>query len=177
MDDDFQPAGSIGPEIELRFDSPEDPFDETFAEEEVVIDRYASLEADVFADRPMVSSSESRELGQMLDPWVVPSAEKKLGIAPSPEPVPVKMTPQPVKSAPPPAEKTSPAAAALRGFTAAETPVHPAASIPAASDRSEGDADLIIIEEDPPAPAPQRPTPPLVRRQEYRQLFAKLRHG
>ncbi len=80
LEDDFQPAGSIGPEIELRFDGPASPFGERFEEEEVVIDRYASLEADVFADRPLVNSPEGRELGQMLNPWLVQSAETTVSI-------------------------------------------------------------------------------------------------
>jgi type II secretory pathway predicted ATPase ExeA len=41
-DDDFQPAGSIGPEVELCFDNSAHPFQEEFAEEEVVADRYAA---------------------------------------------------------------------------------------------------------------------------------------
>jgi len=40
-DDDFQPAGSIGPEIELRFEETAHPFQEEFQHEEVVSDRYA----------------------------------------------------------------------------------------------------------------------------------------
>jgi type II secretory pathway predicted ATPase ExeA len=42
-DDDFQPAGSIGPEVELCFDNSPHPFQEQFAEEEVVADRYAAV--------------------------------------------------------------------------------------------------------------------------------------
>ncbi len=42
-DDDFQPAGSIGPEVELCFDNAAHPFQEQFAEEEVVADRYAAV--------------------------------------------------------------------------------------------------------------------------------------
>ena len=37
-DEDFQPAGSIGPELELVFDDGGDPFGESFEEEEVVSD-------------------------------------------------------------------------------------------------------------------------------------------
>jgi type II secretory pathway predicted ATPase ExeA len=41
-DDDFQPAGSIGPEIELHFEeTTPHPFQEEFEHEEVVSDRYA----------------------------------------------------------------------------------------------------------------------------------------
>lgn len=36
---DFQPAGSISPEVELTFDEPDRPFREPFAEEEVVPER------------------------------------------------------------------------------------------------------------------------------------------
>jgi type II secretory pathway predicted ATPase ExeA len=40
--DDFQPAGSIGPEIELCFEESAHPFQEEFEHEEVVADRYAA---------------------------------------------------------------------------------------------------------------------------------------
>jgi len=36
----FQPAGSIGPEVELVFDEPDRPFREAFAEEEIVPERW-----------------------------------------------------------------------------------------------------------------------------------------
>jgi len=41
-DDDFQPAGTIGPEIELRFADAPHPFLEEFEHEEVVLDRYGA---------------------------------------------------------------------------------------------------------------------------------------
>lgn len=41
-DDDFQPAGTIGPEVELHFESTPHPFQEEFEHEEVVSDRYGS---------------------------------------------------------------------------------------------------------------------------------------
>jgi type II secretory pathway predicted ATPase ExeA len=44
-DDEFQPAGSIGPEIELCFDQAVHPFHEEFEHEEVVTDRYAARKA------------------------------------------------------------------------------------------------------------------------------------
>jgi len=40
LDDEFQPAGTIGPEVELIFNDALDPFGERFEEEEVVADRY-----------------------------------------------------------------------------------------------------------------------------------------
>ncbi len=39
-EEDFQPAGSIAPEVELTFDEPGCPFQEKFQHEEVVADRY-----------------------------------------------------------------------------------------------------------------------------------------
>ncbi len=38
LDEDFRPAGSIGPELELVFDDATDPFGESFEEEEVISD-------------------------------------------------------------------------------------------------------------------------------------------
>ncbi len=75
--DDFQPAGSIGPEIELQFEDTHNPFLEEFQHEELVADRYASSQAvspkatgqanrgarphceqSVATDRPMVAQRE-----------------------------------------------------------------------------------------------------------------------
>lgn len=44
-DDDFQPAGSIGPEVELNFEEQTHPFQEKFDEEEVITDRYSTTRA------------------------------------------------------------------------------------------------------------------------------------
>lgn len=40
VDDEFRPAGSIGPEVELSFEPAVHPFQEEFEQEEVVTDRY-----------------------------------------------------------------------------------------------------------------------------------------
>ncbi len=57
-DDDFQPAGSIGPEVELCFDDAAHPFQEQFEHEEVVADRYAS--AAVTAATPLPTRKKRR---------------------------------------------------------------------------------------------------------------------
>jgi type II secretory pathway predicted ATPase ExeA len=166
LDEDFQPAGSIGPEIELRFDGIADPFGEIFEEEEVVLDRYASLEANLFADRPLVSSSEGRELGDLLSPWRIQSTEGTISITAG-------------QGASPAVAKSSitlgPLASVATGVNL--TTASNVAQTAAIAAEADSDADLIIIEDDPAGPAPPRPSAPLVRRQEYRQLFAKLRHG
>jgi hypothetical protein len=151
LDDDFQPAGSIGPEIELRFEGVADPFGEVFEDEEIVIDRYASLEADVFSDRPLVNSSEGRELSDLLNPWLNRSTETTLSISVG-------------LGTSPPAKGAN-----LPGGIVSQTT--------ASSAGADSDGDLIIIEDDPVVPTSSRSSAPLVRRQEYRQLFAKLRHG
>ncbi len=46
LDDDFQPAGSIGPEVELVFHDPADLLNEDYQEEEVVVDRYSQTDAE-----------------------------------------------------------------------------------------------------------------------------------
>ena len=45
LHEEFQPAGSIGPEVELDFDQIANPFGETFEEEQIVVNRYAKLPA------------------------------------------------------------------------------------------------------------------------------------
>jgi type II secretory pathway predicted ATPase ExeA len=56
-DDDFQPAGSIGPEMELCFEELAHPFQEPFEHEEVVADRYAA--AAVAPAAPLACQSET----------------------------------------------------------------------------------------------------------------------
>jgi type II secretory pathway predicted ATPase ExeA len=57
-DDDFQPAGSIHPEIELRFeDAVAHPFQEEFEHEEVVSDRYAARTATSTVEQPSYAAT------------------------------------------------------------------------------------------------------------------------
>jgi type II secretory pathway predicted ATPase ExeA len=72
-DDDFEPAGSIGPEIELRFDQPAHPFREEFEHEEVVVDRYAAsagVQKDVEkpAEMPLLPAAASPSLPMTAAP-------------------------------------------------------------------------------------------------------------
>jgi hypothetical protein len=146
LDEDFEPAGSIGPPLELSFDSEGDPFGGPYAEEEIVLDRYASLEADLFGRRPLVSSREGRELSALLTPF----------------------------------DRNTPSARVI----AAQSVESEAANDPVLPDEQvvdvvePDDADLIVIEDEPQgAGAAACRGGPLVRRQEYRQLFSRLRRG
>ena len=66
LDEEFTPAGSIGPEVELVFDGWL-PQHESFAEEEVLLDRYVRVDDRDFSAHPMVASREGRELAALLD--------------------------------------------------------------------------------------------------------------
>ena len=56
-DDDFQPAGSITPEVELHFEDEPHPFQEAFEHEEVIRDRYAAAIRSRTAGRTEVRST------------------------------------------------------------------------------------------------------------------------
>ncbi len=78
IEDDFQPAGSIGPEVELVFDECLNPFRETFAEETVLIDRYGTP----------VTAELKRDLGVRLEPIPQPGPPP-----PSPDVLPAAYDP------------------------------------------------------------------------------------
>ena len=69
LDEDFEPAGSIGPEVELTFEQPANPFDEEFEhEEEVVTDRRGNPNRSAAAtpDEPRIISTPKREYRQLF---------------------------------------------------------------------------------------------------------------
>ncbi|HZZ29068.1 MAG TPA: AAA family ATPase [Pirellulales bacterium] len=197
--DDFHPAGSIGPEVELIFPQGSNPFRNDFREEEVVLDRYTSLETNALANRPLVRSPESRDLAALLK--AANATVKELA---SPRPAMAVAPATWPGGVPTAAEQPSAAsqAAAASGFepmsdSAASLPQVPAANesvaaaiansseSPAATPKvlaqlsttSINDDDLIVIEDPPEMRPPVQQPPARVRRQEYRQLFAKLRRG
>ncbi len=69
VEEDFQPAGSIMPEVELVFDAPDDPFGEQFEHEEVVADRYTPPDEPA-AEQP-VEAAEHTEEEMVVDDEVV----------------------------------------------------------------------------------------------------------
>lgn len=178
-DDDFEPIGSIQPEVELTFQSLSTPF-HSFDEEEVVLDRYTSIERDALANRPLVRSAESQEIGAML-----PSTSPMVAIVPTNWPAGI------------PAEKvagktdqstgqfdftrdtqslsTSPADLSAQGQNRAVPSSQPTKADRAAEAQ---DDDMIVIEEpaDYTLGAPKAPKSG-ARRREYRQLFAQLRQS
>ena len=160
LEEDFQPVGSIGPEVELSFPELAHPFQERFEEEEIVIDRYASLESETLRHRPRVKSLEGSELGRLLAQHAL-ATDRGTAVAES------AAQTEPWFDAPPQEALTAPA-----------SPVVIASQPAAVNLTEESDADLIVIEDAPRAMQPRLVQPAAkVRRQEYRQLFKQLRRG
>jgi general secretion pathway protein A len=74
VDDDFVPAGSIGPELELVFDDRDDPFNEKFEEEEVIVDRYEQAQQPKPGKEPQPCVEEPTEESCAAEPVQTPSA-------------------------------------------------------------------------------------------------------
>ncbi len=171
--DSFQPVGGFKTEVELAFPATVNPFHDTFEHEEVVIDRYTSLTSDALANRPLVRAAESHEFAAALAAANIGERKPTMAVAPSTWPggVPtVPATPQQPKSPP--------------AYTAAsQTPAAPASytvpSVSASQTTDTSDDDLIVIEEPGTVRAAAIRQQPVgkVRRQEYKQLFARLRRG
>ena len=170
IDDDFQPAGSIGPEIEIVFDEP-NPFSEQFEEEEVIVDRYAPI-----GSRSVPVSAGAPGESQALH-------------APRPQRVffseNVFCTPLPDLSGVLTNVVTSDVAVgedACGAQSAAGERESPSAqTVPSRRHRPPAepdDSDMILLEDgyEDLSPPHVRPVG-RVRKQEYRQLFARLRRG
>jgi type II secretory pathway predicted ATPase ExeA len=155
-------AGAIGPHVELVYRGPHNPFDEPFAEEEVVIDRYATLEAGAFRDRPKVSSIEGQEIAAALRSFV------------SHQPAPSNTIPLTIAKVTHEMKATAPAKQAAA--VAVETVTEESAT-EAMDDDDWDDRDLIVVEEDAVRVDSAVVTTGKARRQEYRQLFSRLRRG
>jgi hypothetical protein len=173
---EFSPAAESGTEVELIFHEAHDPFGSHWDEEEVVIDRYASLEDASLRSRGRATSDEGREIEELVAAALEPA-------------------PQVVPAAPPQNDDLEqdpvPAIAASATFDPASDPLlpeepaqRPARSQPARGQRAtislrsiaEDDRDIIVVDDEQP---PSTPTPPPAsrpRRQEYRQLFSSLRN-
>lgn len=209
-----------------------DPFGERFEEEEVLIDRYASLDLAMLDRQAQVFSQEGRQLSALLEPYLAASAPPRLSIVDdndvgNPHDLSLAEAPAALGGWPSrpshseaeylngsPSIYTAVAAAVVESsagisfdsFTAdtlqaadvgldlqkgsAESPAITApparVGVKAAVEGSDaddvasaGDEDLMIVEDDPrPEVHPfRRPEGAQVRRQEYRQLFSRLRRG
>lgn len=151
-------------------------------DEEVVIDPYATLDARQGLTRHRVSSSEGRELWSQLAPFADAALRQSIRV------IGQREAEDPSVEAPAAHPVTTARAA---GRTAPPTQQPPAAvedgdlAPPEKLDLTEArqedfslDDDLIIIEDEAePIDWPQAPGFRRIRRQEYKQLFKKLRSG
>jgi type II secretory pathway predicted ATPase ExeA len=182
-----EPRAAADTAADLDFPEFGDPFQERFAEEEVVVDPYGP-DVEIFADVPRVSSWEGQQLSSLLyeadaaQPWPkseprpnvkinepsVADADEQGAFAPSSDPVLPEETP--VESL---AEAESPG-----GQTVPDEATAPAHPQPL--DKLSGvanDRDVIVLEEDSPKSVPGPTAAAPERKAEFRQLFAKLRRG
>lgn len=150
-DDDFTPFGSCAPEVDLVFEDAEHPFQEQFEDEEIVADRYSSRKA-----------TSPRTIG-VFDRTIGPPAVK--------EAMPVRVVAEQSQTI---QEVQSVAQVVELSADKPHTLVLPVCRQD--ESRSE-DADVLIIESGYDDGTGEPPTYKIapVRRQEYGQLFAKLR--
>ncbi|MEN6558593.1 MAG: hypothetical protein ABFC54_10480, partial [Thermoguttaceae bacterium] len=154
-DDDFQPAGSIGPEMEVRFDEPQiHPFQETFEQEEVVADRYAASVKSSPLSIAAASSTES-EVSVSEEPKAFQSSEV-LQASESPQAAAFFETPAVQE------ESQASDAPAVEEASLTEDEL---VSVLADGQDQDSASDAAMSFE--PAPRPR----------EYRHLFARLRRG
>ena len=173
---EFSPAAESGTEVELIFHEAHDPFGSHWDEEEVVIDRYASLEDASLRNRGRATSEEGKQIGALVAAALEPAPQVVL-VTPlkndDAEPAPV-----PAVAA---TAKFNPASDPLLPEEPAERPArvqHEFSRRATISLRSiaEDDRDIIVVDDEQPPPAVTPPPTGRPRRQEYRQLFSSLRN-
>jgi len=165
--DDFSPAAEGGTEVELLFHGAHDPFGGHWEEEEVVVDRYASLEDAVLRSQ-RVTSGAGQAIGAAVSAAVagdVARNDERLQVAGAGK------------------SRGESDASAAADLNPADDPLLPE-EIPVEEPRrrpvllravAQDDRDMIVVDdESPPASVPVVSRP---RRPEYRQLFSKLRNG
>jgi type II secretory pathway predicted ATPase ExeA len=141
-----------GPDVELVFDQSADPFEELFADEERVVERFVMNGPDHFRGRRNVSSREGQSLARIL---------ATVGRDQAAEPAAAEPTP-----------------AALGARDESEETVGIALANQNSGDCSEDDADMVVIEEDLHDVVDEASAPIFsVRPSDYRSLFTRLRRG
>jgi type II secretory pathway predicted ATPase ExeA len=197
IDSEFEtdPAAiGSGPQVDLSFGAAFDPFSESFTEEEIVIDPFWSSTTDALENRPLVHCDEGRKLGALLKPFA-DRASPKLSVATSMEsdeqfeqlhnrhatnalaaPVAEQKTDFPaiIYSLP---EECAISYSEEQGsdqsarFAPRSETGRSKDSVDDGNDNLQAEPDLIVIDDEP---APYRQVS-VVRRGQYRQLFANLR--
>jgi len=189
---DFVPAGTIGPEVELVFHGPHQtpaasaekkPQEDEFEEEEVVVDRYTvvreeDVEEEAVTERFAVVEEDDVAGDDQPDVVQAPAADED-AIEAAEDPVVSEPAVRVAGPRHPVMPEQMPEVASIRpaDLVAAIAPQQADAPAEATAGRIVADdRDIIVVEEDPDAPAAeeQRATEK-PRRREYRRLFATLR--
>ena len=202
LGDDFHPLRQL-PEIELSFTNKEQLFGAAFDEEEIVIDRYAALDASVLRSRPQVSTTEGIAFTEEVSLALPERPNLKLVDIPDcsletdTEPTPKtkagplarqvakakKKLNSPVVAAAPVAAEAAPVILAAEEFPAEELPefdpVYPEETRSSSSLESKRGT-TVAAKQAAPEKTEQARTVPLTapvrpHRPEFRQLFANLR--
>ena len=174
LESTFQPGGSISGGLELDFPEFGDPFGEHFAEEEIVLDRYASG-SEIFADAQRVSSWEGRQLGAILAPLDLTASRAKptsscvatVGCVPDFE---IQLHTEPIAG-------PSISISEIPQIVGVDAGVIHADAFWGVCTHESDQLDLIILEDEPNGSPPMPEPASISRKLEYRQLFAKLRRG
>jgi len=166
--EEFNPAMVNGTEVELFFHGAHDPFGGQWEQEEVVLDRYASLQ-DTALRRQRVTSHEGQALGAAITAAL--ESNRKSG---QPTPQVEDMAWQPLLDEVPISISID------ANFLPASDPLLPEPAMAMPTPRplgtiAEDDRDIIMIDDEQPRRTPASPVRP--KKMEYRQLFSKLREG
>lgn len=148
-----------GPDIELVFDPSADPFEELFADEERVVERFVMSGPDTFRGRRNVSSREGQSLARILATVHRDGAARQAARGGESAAVESAATPEACRDG----------AFASGGVAlASET----------TGDTAEDDSDMVVIEEDLDEVVDEASSPVVsVRPRDYRSLFTRLRRG
>jgi hypothetical protein len=172
---EFTPVAKSEPEIELVLNGGgRDPFLEDFVEEEVVVDRYAEADR-LGGPRVQVYGSEARILSALADAQrVVRETPPKLKVAEQRTDAPV-IAPQ-IELVDETADEVSAGPQPHTRFIRESDPVEPEDTL-IVPRRPTGDAEIIVVEDDPGSEGGPAPEASVVRSNDYGRMFARLRHN
>ena len=165
---EFEPVDASATEVELIFTTPANPFGDNFDEEEIVVDRYATLAAE--APQRVSFTAESHpwsKSGWELDETVEPAAELYFETAHEKAPASGKSS-EPLRAP----------AAAAEEFNPASDPVLPEEPSHSGSRRQSAVArreEIVALPEDVGSRGKKLPGLARPKRREYRTLFSTLR--
>jgi hypothetical protein len=169
VEDPFVPDVSQ-PEVELVFVAELDPFGSGFEQEEVVIDRYASLEAESLKSHPHVAGDESEQMAAVIQNESAGSAGPQLSVVGESDDNDAPLDDEDSIEEAIARDVETLKVAALADVLTTENDEH------GEKNRPNDDRDIIVIAE-PDPPIRRRTRQQDSRRQNYRRLFAKLRNA